>query len=102
MNRRQFVSTGTLATAIASSTPAVSAAATPKRALMKLGATAGGGGEDRDREPFAEFGEDGALMILPPIMGGQSGGIGLRAHQSARGQQKRNSAKHEAVIIRLT
>src|SRR5260370_5336523 len=45
MNRRQFVTSGALAAAVVGAPPMTSAAATPARALMKLGATVADGGE---------------------------------------------------------
>jgi mannonate dehydratase len=45
MNRRQFVTSGALAAAVAGTPPTTSAAAAPARALMKLGATVAEGGE---------------------------------------------------------
>jgi hypothetical protein len=43
MNRRQFITSGTLAGAVSATHPTAGTAATPKRALMKLGAVMGGG-----------------------------------------------------------
>ncbi len=66
MNRRQFVTSGAVAAAV-SATPAGSlGAATPKRALMKLGATVPGG--------FGEGGGRGEGAPGPPAEGGGRGG----------------------------
>jgi mannonate dehydratase len=94
MNRRQFVSTGALAAAVTSSTPAI-AAATPKRALMKLGATAGGGGEDGpgrglppgalpDSAPEASSANSSAA----PTRGGRNGGRGAAANRDPEAAYK--------------
>src|ERR1700674_484503 len=73
MNRRQFVTSGALAGAVSATYPTPIRAATPKRALMKLGATVtggGGGGEGGGRaqaDPAAPAAEGGAR-------GGRRGG----------------------------
>jgi mannonate dehydratase len=65
MNRRNFISSSALAAALSTSTSTPASAATPKRALMKLGATAGGAGDDGPAGGAADAGR-GA--------GGASGG----------------------------
>ena len=65
MNRRRFVTSGAVAAAVFSAETKIIDAAAPKRALMKLGATAGGGG----REGGGGEGADGA----PAAEGGRGG-----------------------------
>ena len=66
MNRRQFVTSGALAGAVSATHPSSITAATPGRALMKMGATVTGGGpgeggrgEDGGGAPAAEGGARG-------------------------------------------
>jgi mannonate dehydratase len=78
MNRRSFLTSGTLAAAAAASYPPTSTAATPKRALMKAGATVGGEGGGGGRGQ----GRGEASQDAPPAAeggaarGGRRGGVG--------------------------
>ncbi len=70
MNRRTFLTSGTLAAAVSAANPTTTTAATPKRALMKPGATAGpgeGGGGGRGRG-------EGSQDAAPPAEGGAARG----------------------------
>jgi len=61
MNRRQFITSGTLAGAVSATYPTAGTAATPKRALMKMGAVMGGGaGEGGGRSEGGGRAEGGA------------------------------------------
>ena len=62
MNRRQFFSSGALATTLSASSSTAAPAAAPKRALMKLGATVMGGGP---AEGARGGGERGAAATPP-------------------------------------
>jgi len=75
MNRRQFVTSGVLAGAVAATDAVPAAAATPKRALMKLGATAGGGGGEEGGGGRGE-GRRGAAAVegAAPAEGAGRGG----------------------------
>jgi mannonate dehydratase len=70
MNRRTFLTSGTLAAAVSAANPTTTTAATPKRALMKPGATAGpgeGGGGGRGRG-------EGSQDAAPPAEGAAARG----------------------------
>jgi mannonate dehydratase len=67
MNRRQFVTSGALAGAVSATRPSSLTAATPGRALMKMGATVTGGGPGEGGR-----GEDGGGA--PPAEGSARGG----------------------------
>ena len=70
MNRRTFLTSGTLAAAVSAANPTTTTAATPKRALMKPGATAGpgeGGGGGRGRG-------EGSQDAAPPAEGAAAWG----------------------------
>jgi mannonate dehydratase len=84
MNRRNFLTSGTLAAAVAATHPSTTTAATPKRALMKLGALVGGeggGGGGRGRGE----GEAGAEGAQPAAEGG-----GARGGRRGGGGQPRD------------
>jgi mannonate dehydratase len=76
MNRRQFVTSGALAAAV-SATPDTAQAAKPKRALMKMGATVGGGfGEGGGR---GEGGRGEAAAGVPAVPAPEAARVGRRA-----------------------
>src|SRR5262245_36385726 len=75
MNRRQFITSGTLAGAVCATHPNASTAATPKRALMKMGAVMGGGaGEGGGRGEGVGRAEGGAPAEGGGARGGRRGG----------------------------
>ena len=75
MNRRQFITSGTLAGAVSATYLTAGTAATSKRALMKMGAVMGGGaGEGGGRSEGGGRAEGGAPAEGGGARGGRRGG----------------------------
>ena len=89
MNRRQFVTSGAVAAAVSTS-PQI-APAQPKRALMKLGATVGGGfGEGGGRGEGGRGEAPAGAPVAPPAEVGPAACEGLPTPGNADGVQWRD------------